>query len=125
MDLHWRIANPQSFGGVLGFEELAAAALSGHLPDAVLDPIRMHVAAKRYLCFADPDYLAELSPASLESLALQGGPYPCAIAALVGLRTRRPDRRPAAPVEQLELDRRCVDRHPQISTVRVLPFAHR
>jgi phosphonate degradation associated HDIG domain protein len=55
-------------------EELAAAALAGHLPDAVLDPIRMHVAAKRYLCFAEPDYLAGLSPASLESLALQGGP---------------------------------------------------
>jgi len=55
-------------------EELAAAVLAGHLPDAVLDPIRMHVAAKRYLCFAEPDYLAGLSPASLESLALQGGP---------------------------------------------------
>jgi len=55
-------------------EELAAAALAGHLPDAVLDPIRMHVAAKRYLCFAEPDYLERLSPASLESLALQGGP---------------------------------------------------
>jgi predicted HD phosphohydrolase len=55
-------------------EELAAAALAGHLPDAVLDPIRMHVAAKRYLCFAEPDYLAGFSPASLESLALQGGP---------------------------------------------------
>jgi phosphonate degradation associated HDIG domain protein len=55
-------------------EELAAAALAGHLPDSVLDPIRMHVAAKRYLCFAEPDYLAGLSPASLESLALQGGP---------------------------------------------------
>src|SRR6516165_4656023 len=39
-------------------EELAAEALAGHLPDAVLDPIRMHVAAKRYLCFAEPDYLA-------------------------------------------------------------------
>ena len=55
-------------------EELAASVLAGHLPDAVLDPIRMHVAAKRYLCFAEPDYLAGLSPASLESLALQGGP---------------------------------------------------
>lgn len=55
-------------------EELAAAALAGHLPDAVLDPIRMHVAAKRYLCFAEPEYMAGLSPASIESLALQGGP---------------------------------------------------
>ena len=59
-------------------EELAAAALAGHLPDSVLDPIRMHVAAKRYLCFNEPDYLAALSPASVESLALQGGPMTAA-----------------------------------------------
>lgn len=55
-------------------EELGAEALAGHLPDAVLDPIRMHVAAKRYLCHANPRYFAALSPASKESLALQGGP---------------------------------------------------
>jgi len=55
-------------------EDLGVAALAGHLPAEVLDPIRMHVAAKRYLCFAEPGYMAELSPASLESLSLQGGP---------------------------------------------------
>ena len=55
-------------------EELGAEALAGHLPDMVLDPIRMHVAAKRYLCHANPRYFAALSPASVESLALQGGP---------------------------------------------------
>jgi [1-hydroxy-2-(trimethylamino)ethyl]phosphonate dioxygenase len=55
-------------------EELGVAALAGHLPAAVLDPIRMHVAAKRYLCFAEPGYLKALSPASVESLALQSGP---------------------------------------------------
>ncbi len=55
-------------------EELGVAALGDHLPAAVLDPIRMHVAAKRYLCYAEPDYLAALSPSSIESLALQGGP---------------------------------------------------
>jgi [1-hydroxy-2-(trimethylamino)ethyl]phosphonate dioxygenase len=59
-------------------EELGVAALAGHLPAAVLDPIRMHVAAKRYLCFAEPEYMAELSPASLESLSLQGGPMTAA-----------------------------------------------
>ena len=59
-------------------EELAVAALAGRLPAAVLDPIRMHVAAKRFLCFAEPEYLAELSPASVESLALQGGPMTAA-----------------------------------------------
>ena len=55
-------------------EELGVAAIADHLPSAVLDPIRMHVAAKRYLCFADPEYTAGLSPASVQSLALQGGP---------------------------------------------------
>ena len=55
-------------------EELAVEALSSHLPARVLDPIRMHVAAKRYLCFAEPAYLAHLSPASVQSLHLQGGP---------------------------------------------------
>jgi [1-hydroxy-2-(trimethylamino)ethyl]phosphonate dioxygenase len=55
-------------------EELGVEALGQHLPDAVLDPIRLHVAAKRYLCFAEPRYLAALSPASVESLRLQGGP---------------------------------------------------
>jgi [1-hydroxy-2-(trimethylamino)ethyl]phosphonate dioxygenase len=59
-------------------EELAVTALAGHFPGAVLDPIRMHVAAKRYLCLAEPRYLAQLSPASVESLALQGGPMKAA-----------------------------------------------
>lgn len=59
-------------------EELGAAAVAGHLPDAVLDPIHLHVAAKRYLCFADERYFAQLSPASVESLALQGGPMTAA-----------------------------------------------
>ena len=55
-------------------EELAAEALASHLPPSVLDPIRMHVAAKRYLCFAEPEYMQGLSPSSVESLKLQGGP---------------------------------------------------
>jgi predicted HD phosphohydrolase len=35
----------------------------------------MHVAAKRYLCATEPSYLEQLSPASVLSLELQGGPY--------------------------------------------------
>jgi len=59
-------------------EELGVAAVGDHLPQSVLDPIRLHVAAKRYLCFAEPRYLAALSPASQQSLALQGGPMSAA-----------------------------------------------
>ncbi len=39
----------------------------------VTEPIRLHVDAKRYLCFADKDYWASLSVASKRSLELQGG----------------------------------------------------
>ena len=44
-------------------------------PDAVLEPIRLHVDAKRYLCFMDPGYWDDLSKASKHSLALQGGVF--------------------------------------------------
>jgi phosphonate degradation associated HDIG domain protein len=56
-------------------EEVAHAFLSRHFGPDVAEPIRMHVAAKRYLCATDPSYLAQLSPASLHSLELQGGPF--------------------------------------------------
>ncbi|QDV45967.1 hypothetical protein Enr13x_58710 [Stieleria neptunia] len=42
--------------------------------DAVTEPVRMHVEAKRYLCAVDPDYMSALSEPSRVSLALQGGP---------------------------------------------------
>ena len=41
---------------------------------AVAEPVRLHVAVKRYLCATDPGYVSQLSPASLESLQIQGGP---------------------------------------------------
>ncbi|MFW2383023.1 MAG: alkaline phosphatase family protein, partial [Acidimicrobiales bacterium] len=45
------------------------------LPPGVVEPIRLHVDAKRYLVATDPSYAAELSEASKESLAEQGGPF--------------------------------------------------
>jgi len=54
---------------------IAIPFLRGLLPDAVLEPIRLHVDAKRYLCGAEPTYWASLSPASKRSLELQGGAY--------------------------------------------------
>jgi phosphonate degradation associated HDIG domain protein len=56
-------------------EEVAHAFLSEHFGPEIAEPIRMHVAAKRYLCATEPSYLGELSPASVHSLNLQGGPY--------------------------------------------------
>jgi phosphonate degradation associated HDIG domain protein len=55
-------------------EELAGKWLAQYFGPAVIEPIRLHVTAKRYLCFADPGYLKQLSPPSLQSLLLQGGP---------------------------------------------------
>lgn len=48
--------------------------LAGALGPAVTEPIRLHVAAKRWLVVAEPGYADTLSPASRHSLALQGGP---------------------------------------------------
>lgn len=55
-------------------EDLGARFLERAFGAAVVEPIRLHVPAKRYLCAARPDYLASLSPASVRSLELQGGP---------------------------------------------------
>jgi phosphonate degradation associated HDIG domain protein len=55
-------------------EDLGADALSQWFVPDVVEPGRLHVAAKRYLCSRDLQYLAGLSPASLQSLELQGGP---------------------------------------------------
>jgi gamma-butyrobetaine dioxygenase len=40
----------------------------------VTEPVRLHVAAKRYLCATEPGYAALLSPASVYTLGVQGGP---------------------------------------------------
>lgn len=53
-------------------DELAARWLSRGFGPEVVEPVRMHVAAKRYLCAVDPAY--ELSPPSMLSLQLQEGP---------------------------------------------------
>ena len=49
--------------------------LRGLFPDAVLDTIKLHVDAKRYLCQANPDYFNRLSDDSKRSLVLQGGVF--------------------------------------------------
>ncbi|MEM8947457.1 MAG: phosphonate degradation HD-domain oxygenase [Planctomycetota bacterium] len=56
-------------------EQLADEWLADKFPAEVTEPIRLHVAAKRYLCQVDADYLNGLSEPSKLSLQLQGGPY--------------------------------------------------
>lgn len=55
-------------------EEAGARVLQRFFPPLVHDCVRHHVDAKRYLCATDPGYFARLSPASVHSLNLQGGP---------------------------------------------------
>jgi phosphonate degradation associated HDIG domain protein len=56
-------------------EEVGARFLSRVFGPNVSEPVRLHVAAKRYLCATTPEYLEVLSPASVRSLRLQGGPF--------------------------------------------------
>ena len=55
-------------------EDIGAGWLARHFVPDVVEPVRLHVDAKRYLCAVEPDYFATLSPASVRSLELQGGP---------------------------------------------------
>ena len=58
--------------------ERGAAWLARWFPPAVTEPVRLHVAAKRYLCASEPGYFALLSPASVYTLSVQGGPMTAA-----------------------------------------------
>ncbi len=54
-------------------ETRAFAWLLENFGPQVADPVRLHVAAKRYLCTTDPTYCDILSPTSLKSFYDQGG----------------------------------------------------
>jgi phosphonate degradation associated HDIG domain protein len=55
-------------------DDAGAEVLAPFFPPIVTECVRLHVAAKRYLCATDLDYHAKLSEASTHTLALQGGP---------------------------------------------------
>ena len=56
-------------------EALAEKLLRRWFDDDVVLPVALHVDAKRYLCRTEPGYFDTLSPASVRSLELQGGPF--------------------------------------------------
>jgi phosphonate degradation associated HDIG domain protein len=102
-------------------EDLGHAWLAQHFGPNVTAPVRMHVDAKRYLCATDPEYLSLLSPASVQSLQLQGGPFTEAEAhafeeqpfAREAVRLRRWDdlaKVPGMPVPGLENYRAMIER---------------
>ena len=54
-------------------EAIGANRLRRWFGEEIAEPVRLHVPAKRYLCWKDPAYLQGLSEASMQSLQLQGG----------------------------------------------------
>ena len=86
---HLRGSDPLAGEGELSARELMAGTDNDHgdrgaawlaqwFPPAVTEPVRLHVAAKRYLCAVEPGYFELLSPASVYTLSVQGGPMTAA-----------------------------------------------
>lgn len=59
-------------------QNAALPFLRGHFPEVVIEAIRLHVDAKRYLCATRADYYGRLSEDSKRSLKLQGGVFSAA-----------------------------------------------
>jgi len=55
-------------------DEAGGEVLAPFFPPVIVECVRLHVSAKRYLCATDPTYCGKLSPASVHTLSLQGGP---------------------------------------------------
>ena len=55
-------------------EEAGARVLEPFFPPVIVECVRLHVPAKRYLCATDKTYYGRLSDASKHTLSLQGGP---------------------------------------------------
>ena len=82
---HLRGADAQADAIVLSGRELMSGTDNNHgdrgavwlaqwFPVSVSEPVRLHVAAKRYLCATEPSYFGQLSEASVYTLSVQGGP---------------------------------------------------
>jgi [1-hydroxy-2-(trimethylamino)ethyl]phosphonate dioxygenase len=101
-------------------EVRGAGWLARHFGPDVAEPVRLHVAAKRFLCATDPAYSGLLSEASLLSLQLQGGPFtpdeaarfrnhPHAAAAVALRRFDEQAKVPGLPTPALEHFRVCLE----------------
>lgn len=72
--LHQDAASAVEQGRDDAHETLGAKWLARWFGPEVSEPVRLHVQAKRYLCKVQTDYLDNLSPLSLRTLQIQGGP---------------------------------------------------
>jgi phosphonate degradation associated HDIG domain protein len=71
--IHTLGENPAGRGIDDVHEQLGADWLAARFGPEVSEPVRLHVAAKRYLCTVESDYFGKLAPDSVRSLKLQGG----------------------------------------------------
>lgn len=55
-------------------DEAGGEVLAPFFPPVIVECVRLHVSAKRYLCATDSTYFGKLSQASVHTLSLQGGP---------------------------------------------------
>ena len=69
------IRHPSERPGDDRHQERAAAMLEALFGAAIVEPVRLHVDAKRWLCAVDVQYRSRLSAASVRSLYLQGGAF--------------------------------------------------
>lgn len=90
-----------------GHEHSGAALLGDVLGPSVADPVRLHVMAKRYLVATIPEYRACLSQASLDTLALQGGPLTDEEAEQF---TKTPGFEAAVLIRKLDDAAKCIDK---------------
>jgi phosphonate degradation associated HDIG domain protein len=95
-------------------EHAGARILEGAFPPLVVEAVKNHVDAKRYLCAVDSAYHDGLSDASVHSLKLQGGPM-------------NADERAAFEenpyLDQILLVRRCDDKG-KVAGLEVPPLDH-
>jgi phosphonate degradation associated HDIG domain protein len=119
--LHGRGEDVADHGCDARHEHIGGAWLQSRFSKRIARVVRLHVTAKQYLCAIDPDYASLLSPASRQSLELQGGPLsPTACAAFTSdplhyfaLKLRRWDdeaKIPGLAVPALDSDRDVICR---------------
>jgi len=73
-DVGHLLEEPDDWSGVFDHAAVGGAWVEARFGEEVAGPVRLHVAAKRYLCAVEPGYAEGLSRASLHTLAHQGGP---------------------------------------------------
>lgn len=73
--LHDLAATPSLYGIDDVHQYRALPFLRALFGEAVIEPVKLHVDAKRYLCFVRPHYFDALSEDSKRSLQLQGGAF--------------------------------------------------